>query len=166
MTMENEAPVVPKQKSKILPVIIIAALVIIILVGAIGYSVSQEPKITTPDVVVNQAVATPTIAEAMTASNFKDGEYKAVGNYTSPGGAESIDVTLTLKDGVVEDAAVVSNATRPNSVKMQASFIGGYKEQVIGKRIDEINLTKVSASSLAPKGFNDAVAKIKTEAQG
>jgi hypothetical protein len=85
--------------------------------------------------------------------------------YTSPGGAESIDVTLTLKDGVVEEAEVVSNATRPISKQMQTSFIGGYKELVVGKKLDEINLTKVSASSLTPKGFNDAVEKIKAQAQ-
>jgi uncharacterized protein with FMN-binding domain len=103
---------------------------------------------------------------AMTAEGvYKDGKYSAEGDYTSPGGAESINVTLTIKDNVVEAADVKANATRPISKKMQESFIGGYKEQVVGKKLDEINLGKVSASSLAPKGFNDAVTKIKAEAK-
>ena len=163
MTMENDAVSTPKPKSKMLPVLIVVVIVVVILIGAIAFSVSREPKVITPETVVNQQPSPTT--EVMTAALYKDGTYEAIGNYTSPGGAETIDVTLTLKDGVVESANVVSKATRPTSKQMQASFIGGYKEQVIGKRLDELNLTKVAKSSLAPKGFNDAVAKIKAEAK-
>lgn len=98
-------------------------------------------------------------------SSYKDGTYEVVGEYISPGGNESINVNLVLKDGVVTDATVVSNATRPNSVKFQGQFIGGFKDQVIGKNIDEINITKVSGSSLTPKGFMDALNKVKVQAQ-
>lgn len=162
--MENEVATPAKAKSKMLPVIIVAAVVVIILVGAIAFSKVSEPKTVTP-VVVNETPSATVTPEAMMAANYKDGEYKAEGMYTSPGGAESIDVTITLKDGVVEKATVVSNATRPISKKMQAAFIGGYKEQVIGKKLEELDLKKVSSSSLAPKGFNDAVEKIKAEAK-
>jgi uncharacterized protein with FMN-binding domain len=101
----------------------------------------------------------------MAAHEYQDGEFSAEGMYTSPGGEESIDVTLTLQGDVIEDATVVSNATRPISVKMQTAFIEGFKDQVIGKKISEVSLTKVSGSSLTPKGFNDAIEKIKTEAK-
>ena len=37
---------------------------------------------------------------------------------------------------------------------------------VIGKDIDEVNLTKVSSSSLTPKGFMDALKQIEVEAKG
>jgi hypothetical protein len=40
-----------------------------------------------------------------------------------------------------------------------------YKQYVVGKKIDEVQLTKVSGSSLTPQGFNDALAKIKAEAK-
>lgn len=96
---------------------------------------------------------------------YRDGTYNAEGNYVSPGGPESIGVTITLTDGMVTDATVVAKAERPMSKKMQDQFISGYKEQVIGKNIDEIELTKVSGSSLTPKGFNDALEEIKTQAQ-
>ncbi len=162
MTMENEVSQSPKAKSKMLPVMIIVVIVVVILVGAIAFSMSREPQVMTPEAVVNEQPS-PT-AEAMTAT-YKDGTYNAIGEYTSPGGAESLDVTLTLKGGIVKDAEVVSKAFRPTSKQMQASFIGGFKEQVIGKSIDELKLTKVSASSLAPKGFNDAIEKIKAEAK-
>jgi hypothetical protein len=97
-------------------------------------------------------------------STYKDGTYTVVGNYISPGGPESVEVTLTLASDVVVDASVVAQATRPASVNWQGAFIGGYKEYVIGKNIDEITVDKVSGSSLTPKGFNDAVVKIKAEA--
>ncbi len=36
---------------------------------------------------------------------------------------------------------------------------------VVGKKIDEVQLTKVAGSSLTPKGFMDALEKVKTEAK-
>jgi hypothetical protein len=36
---------------------------------------------------------------------------------------------------------------------------------VVGKNISELQLTKVSGSSLTPQGFMDALEKIKAEAQ-
>jgi len=96
---------------------------------------------------------------------YSNGTYNAEGNYVSPGGPESIDVTITLTDGLITDATVVSNAQRPMSKQMQGQFISGFKEQVIGKNIDEVNLTKVSGSSLTPKGFNEALEEIKAQAR-
>ncbi len=100
----------------------------------------------------------------METGTFKDGTYTATGDYNSPGGAEQIKVTLTLKDEVVTDATVVSLATRPESKLHQKEFIAGYKTQVIGKKITDISITKVSGSSLSPKGFMDALAKIEAQA--
>ena len=102
---------------------------------------------------------------AMEQVSYKDGIYSQEGNYTSPGGAEQIGVTLTLKNGLVTEAEVTPKAERPISVKMQGVFTENFKELVIGKRIKDLNLGKVSGSSLTPKGFNDAVEKIKAEAQ-
>ena len=96
---------------------------------------------------------------------YKDGEYTAVGNYTSPGGEEELGVTLTVASGVVTDAVVEVKATRPISKARQEDFAANYKDMVIGKEIDSISLGKVSGSSLTPKGFNDAVTKVKAEAQ-
>lgn len=113
----------------------------------------------------SSASATPTTTMTTETASYKDGEYDVVGDYVSPGGPETIDVKVTLKDNVITDATVVSEATRPESIEWQTKFVSGYKEQVIGKNINEINLTKVSGSSLTPKGFNDAIEKIKSEAK-
>lgn len=128
-----------------------------------------NPGIAIIGIIVVAAIAVITYLGSMSktpsSASYKDGTYMEIGEYMSPGGQEELDVTITLKDGVISDVQVISKAFRPNSVRFQGEFVANYKRQVLGKNIDEVNLTKVSGSSLAPKGFNDAVEKIKTEAK-
>lgn len=98
-------------------------------------------------------------------SMYKDGTYEMVGNYVSPGGPETVGVTVTLANDVITDTTIEVQATRPTSKEKQEDFAANYKPMVIGKNIDEVVLTKVSGSSLTPKGFNDALEKIKAEAK-
>ncbi len=123
---------------------------------------------TDPGAVTDPSTApAPTPAPATTQSaTFKNGTYSAEGDYSAPSGAEHINVTLTLKNGVVTASTVTDGAAMsPISQKMQADFIANYKTMVIGQKIANLNLGKVSGSSLTPIGFNDAVAKIAAEAQ-
>ncbi len=98
-------------------------------------------------------------------SSYKDGSYSATGSYGSPAGTESVKVTLALKNGIIESADVVGEANDHTSKRYQDMFISNYKQYVVGKNIDSVNLDKISGSSLTPVGFNNAVAKIRTEAQ-
>lgn len=102
---------------------------------------------------------------AMEAGSYKDGEYEASGTYTSPAGQETVDVSLTLKSGVVETIEFTGNATNEKSVFMQGMFKDNFMPLVVGKNIDEVKLDKVSGSSLTSGGFNDAINKIKEEAK-
>lgn len=97
-------------------------------------------------------------------SAYQDGTYSAEGIYRSPAGGEVIHVTLTLDDDVITTAQVEGAATNPKSIKMQDAFIAGFGAQVIGRPIDGLSLGVVNGSSLTPKGFMDAVTKIKAEA--
>lgn len=174
--MENETPQqsASTSGSSKTPIYIAAAVVVVVVIAIVAFMASGNSQNTSEEAMEAQSNTqeagqqeeqSSVPAETMPDNDaYKDGSYEAVGNYVSPGGEESIDVTLTLNGGIVEDATVVSNATRPISKQMQASFIGGFEEQVVGKSINEINLTKVAASSLAPKGFNDAIEKIKAQA--
>ena len=97
---------------------------------------------------------------------YKDGTYSAKGDYISPGGDEQIEVQVMLKNDIVVDAEVKSLvAQRPNSVKFQGIFIANFRPLVIGKKIDEVALSKVSGSSLTSGGFNAALDKIKIQAK-
>lgn len=96
---------------------------------------------------------------------YKDGEYKETGEYTSPAGAEQIDVDVTLKNDIVTEVEVTAKAENPKSKYMQGVFVENFKQFVVGKNIKDLNLGKVAGSSLTPQGFNDALTKIKTAAK-
>lgn len=105
-----------------------------------------------------------TMEDSSEPQSYNDGSYTATGTYSYHSGTESIEVTLTLESGVITEAQVVSQAVAPTSKTMQADFIANYESEVIGKNIDEVNVGKVSGSSLTGIGFNAAVEDIKTQA--
>lgn len=97
--------------------------------------------------------------------NYRDGDYTATGKYVTPGGEREIDVEVTLANGVISDVTVTPKAEDATSQRFQGEFADNYKTMVVGKSIDEIALTKVSGSSLTPKGFTNALEQIKAEAK-
>ena len=123
---------------------------------------ASQTQIETP---VVPPVTKPVNVPVIISSSYKDGAYSAVGSYFSPGGDEQIWLQVTLKDDLIIDTQVESKATRPNSIRFQGIFISNFKPLVVGKKIDEVQLSKVSGSSLTSGGFNDALAKIKAEAK-
>jgi uncharacterized protein with FMN-binding domain len=104
-------------------------------------------------------------ASTSAASGYKDGTYSADGNYVSPNGTETVGVELTLAGGTVSDVNITQHPSNPNTRKFQGEFAGGIKAQIVGKKLDELNVSKVAGSSLTSGGFNQAVEKIKSEAQ-
>lgn len=96
---------------------------------------------------------------------YAAGTYSAEGSYTNPGGQSSVEVEMTLGDGgVVEDVTVTPQATG-TSRQYQDKFVSGIADEVVGKSIDELDVSKVSGSSLTSGGFNEALAQIKSDAQ-
>lgn len=138
----------------------LAAASAMLLVGA---GCNSQPEANVNSVINEPNGDTGTDAGAE-ATSYRDGEYTVTGHYTSPAGPETIKVTLTLQDSIVTDAEVVSEATHQISIMRQGEFVGGYKAQVIGKNLNEVNVGKVAGSSLTPKGFNEAVEQIKAQA--
>lgn len=112
--------------------------------------------------------STPTdVPVATIASNlmFKDGTYSSNGKYNSPAGGEEIGVTVTVKGDVITDASVKVLATNPASSEWQTKVSNAIKSVVVGKKLTDVVLDKVSGSSLTPKGWNDAISKIQTQAK-
>lgn len=133
------------------------AIMVIIGIGIFSFSGTEKKEI--------KSSPTPQPQNVMIKTSYKDGIYTQKGAYKSPGGDESIVVNLTLKDNLVVQADVTPQAERPYSVKWQGVFSENFKSLVVGKNIQDLNLGKVSGSSLTPKGFNDAVEKIRAEAK-
>ncbi|MBN6192586.1 FMN-binding protein [Microbacterium sp. SSW1-47] len=98
------------------------------------------------------------------AGSYNDGTYTAEGSYQTPETVEQISVTLTLADGVVTDVEVTGDPKAPETEQYQGQFIDGIADEVVGKPIDELNVSRVAGSSLTSGGFNDAVESIKEQA--
>lgn len=94
--------------------------------------------------------------------SYTDGRYTAKGWYGSL--PSNIDVTLTLDDGVIRDVEVMPQATDPTSRDYQERFADAVPRVVEGRRIDEVELSRVAGSSGTPDGFNDALDRIEADA--
>jgi len=119
----------------------------------------------TPSVTTEETSATPTAGAATGA--FAAGEYEATGTYTSPDGrTQSIEVEVELAaDGTITDLDADGQAESGNSEQFQGKFESGIDQQVVGRKITELDVDKVSGSSLTSGGFNDAIEQIIGQAQ-
>jgi hypothetical protein len=108
--------------------------------------------------------ATPSPSPAVK-TKYKNGTYSATGSYSTPENTESISISVTIENDVITAASAQNTAKDRESKEYQADFISGYKAKVIGKALASLNLGNVSGSSLTPIGFNNAIAKIRTQAQ-
>lgn len=148
---------------------VIVASVVVLAVVAFGAYYSMKKPTSSVEVTTQpqaqETTGTPTAAPVV--AGYKDGSYTASASYAIPedGKTESISVTLTLKDGVVTESVLTQNAADKTSKMYQSMFADEYKPMVVGKKIDEVKLDKVSGSSLTPMGFNQAVETIKTQAK-
>ena len=150
------------QKQKLITGILVIAIIAGLTAGTIYYTNSQNLAQQSEQVQSTMGDRASLSPEDFLA--YADGEYMSVGSYTSPGGGESIDVTITLENNIVTDAEVVANAQLPISKNYQDTFIENYQDMVIGKDINEIELDVVSGSSLTPIGFNNALNDIREQA--
>jgi hypothetical protein len=149
----------------IVVVLLVAAATAVIVMSANN---DQPESSTVSDTSTSPSVSASPEAEASSdaaSSLFKNGTYMATGNYQTPGGRESIGVTVTLSDGVVSDASVEQNATGGEAAEYQEKFVAAFKSQVVGKKIDEVSLSRVAGSSLTPNGFNNAIQDIENQAK-
>ncbi len=123
------------------------------------------PAATTPDTMTPPSSNPPATVPPTNKSSYKDGTYSADGSYRSPAGTETVGVTITLKGDVITKVTVVPKATDPKSVRFQGMFVSGISEVVVGKKIDALQVSKISGSSLTSGGFNEAVIKIEAQAK-
>ncbi|MFT4028534.1 MAG: hypothetical protein QM675_01540 [Protaetiibacter sp.] len=97
-------------------------------------------------------------------SGYTDGTYTAEGSYLTPGGEETIEVEITLEDGIVTAVTVTPEATDAKAESFQEEFADGIADVVVGVSIDELDVSRVAGSSLTSEGFAEAIETIKSEA--
>jgi hypothetical protein len=92
---------------------------------------------------------------------YNDGNYSATGQYNSPGGKETLRVTIDMTNDVITALAVTSVHIDSTAAAYETAFEGGIQSIVVGKDIDSLNVGPVAGSSLTSIGFNKAIATIK-----
>lgn len=160
--MESKSP-----NKAIIGIIVIALIAIAATAVIVMGSNNKANDSTTSDTTTTSSADTPSTSSSTTtsATSFKDGTYTATGSYQTPGGSESIGVTLTLSSGTITDASVQQNASGGEAEEYQSKFASGFKSQVVGKKITDVSLSRVAGSSLTPNGFNNALQTIEEQAK-
>jgi uncharacterized protein with FMN-binding domain len=157
-----------EQSKKLSPVIVALIVIVLVSIAVAAVVIAQKPTeetAVTETTQENNTAETPASPSSSETVTYKDGTYTEKGRYVSPGGGESIDVTVTITNDIITSATVKGNATRGESKEHQADFIAGFKSSVIGKDIDAVSLSRVAGSSLTSNGFNTALKLIKADAQ-
>ncbi len=117
---------------------------------------------TTPATTSSNANASATAANT---SGYKDGTYSASGNYSVPRGNNSIQVSLTVKNGVVSSVKTSHNYNDRESGMYIDSFDSRIESAVVGKSLGDISLSRVGGASLTTYGFEDALSTIANQAK-
>ncbi|WP_251445281.1 MULTISPECIES: FMN-binding protein [unclassified Microbacterium] len=135
----------------------------LLLAGCAAEASSAE---TTKDTPAPQSTAEASAPAASgTGGTYKDGTYTADGSYQTPETVEKITVSITIAGDTVTAVKVTGDPQASETEHYQSQFIGGISAQVVGKKLDEISVSRVSGSSLTSKGFTQALATIRTEAK-
>ncbi len=155
-----------KTPNKAIIGLVVIVLLVVAATAVVIVSGNSASKETTTDATASTSPEASTSSSPTTTATggFKNGTYSTTGSYQTPGGQESILVKVTLADGVITDATVTQEGKTGEAQEYQSKFVSGYKSQVIGKKINEVNLSRVAGSSLTPIGFNDAIDEIEKQA--
>lgn len=146
----------------------VTAVIVVVLLGIIAAAVvalNNNKEATAP--VTSESTTEPSTSNqpsATTGAQYKDGTYEATGSYATPGGQETIGLEVTLAGGTVQDVTLTQQGKTGEAKEYQARFASGYKDQVVGKPIGDISLSRVAGSSLTSAGFNNALDQIKDDA--
>jgi uncharacterized protein with FMN-binding domain len=103
-------------------------------------------------------------ASSGTGSADATGTWTETGTYQTPGGQESVTVTLSVRSGSVTAVKVTGSGSTPNSQQYQSAFESGISAAVVGKPLATLDVGAVSGSSLTGNGFDAAVEKIRADA--
>ena len=99
-------------------------------------------------------------------SSYKDGTYKASVSYSVPHGeTNTIDVEITIKNGVVSSVNTDNDYADHESGSYISSFEGSISSKVVGKALSELSLSRVGGASLTTSAFKKAITTISTQAK-
>jgi len=96
----------------------------------------------------------------------QDGVFTTSIMYTVPNNhEETMVVTLTLEDNTVVATELSYEASNGTSQRYLDRFNDWHTESVVGKRIEDIELSRLGGASLTSVAFNNALTDIKEQAR-
>ena len=95
--------------------------------------------------------------------NYADGDYKVQGVY-GPIGEDTIDVTVTVKSGNVDNVSVVGHPFTTISKNHQNDFTEAINGVVDGKPLKDLEVDTVAGASWTSDAFNEALKVVRQEA--
>ena len=98
-------------------------------------------------------------------SGYKDGTYSASSDYYVPPGSQTIEVSITLKNGVITNSSVRNSEGDPTSAAFQQDFASSYKSYVVGQKLSSLQIGVIAGASDTTQGFADALSQIANKAQ-
>lgn len=118
-----------------------------------------------PQVLVDPRGAIHPTSSSPRAGLFRDGRYQVTGYYLTPGGNESIGVTVVLSADTITTLQVRSEAHSPTALQFQDQFRQHIDGPVVGRDLASVSVSRVSGASLTSVGFDDALVRIRSEAK-
>ena len=153
------------ETNKILP----ATLLGLVALGYVSYALlnrNQNNSLNEPNIVqpgqpqINNNTSEPITIDPE--AIFKDGDYTETVKYTAHGHSESITVTATLANNIIKEIDTTFNWADPSSEKYTDRLDAKIDSTIVGKKISEAMVTRVSGATEAGVAFNTAM-KLITE---
>jgi hypothetical protein len=81
-------------------------------------------------------------------------------SYSTPGGVDKVNFSLTHKSGIVESLTVTPAAENDISKMWQAKFAESVSSEIVGKNIKDLKLSAIGGASLTTGAFNQFIASL------
>ena len=92
-----------------------------------------------------------------------DGTYSVTGNYGEHA-ASTMEVSLTLGDGTINDVTVTPTNTSAISQRYSKAFVKQIEDVIVGKELKDLKLDTVAGASWTTEAFNTALVNIRGDA--
>lgn len=102
------------------------------------------PAPVTPDTTSGSA-ATPAAPTALTRTETV--------SYKNPSGADEVEFSVTVTDGVITAASANPKAKNEISIKLQTAFAADVASKVIGKKAKDLDVDAIGGASLTTAAF-------------
>ena len=107
------------------------------------------------DPIASNKISSPIVPEGtvktIPGDTTKTGELR----YKSPAGDETVNISMSLNNGIITSVSATPLATNPKSIRMQTGFSANISQNVVGKALRGLKVDTVSGASLTTAAFND-----------